>query len=105
MTVGNEPNYFETLSEFENIVDDKSPKGFEFTYVKMENENRGSRTYGMNKSKAGSSNRSNSEGKRMERLTADLQAQQWSTHVPSRTDLAPRPSVHAEPSAGAPAYP
>lgn len=42
MTVGDEPGYFETLAEFENIVENKSPKGFKFTYVKMPNENHGS---------------------------------------------------------------
>jgi tetratricopeptide (TPR) repeat protein len=42
MTVGNEPDYFASLAEFESIVERKSPKGFEFTYVKMENENHGS---------------------------------------------------------------
>ena len=36
--------------------------------IKMENENRGSRTYGMNKSKVGSSNHSNTGDKRLERL-------------------------------------
>lgn len=42
MTVGNEPDYFETLAEFEEIVETKSPKGFKYTYVKMEDEDHGS---------------------------------------------------------------
>ena len=41
MTVGDEPDYFETLATFQGIIEEKSPKGFEFTYVKMENENHG----------------------------------------------------------------
>ena len=42
MTVGNEPDYYEALASFEEIIKEKSPKGFDFTYVKMENENHGS---------------------------------------------------------------
>jgi len=42
MTIGNEPDYFESLSAFEEIIEEKLPKGFEFSYVKMENENHGS---------------------------------------------------------------
>lgn len=42
MTIGNEPDYFATLDEFENIVDSKSPKNFEFSFVKFENDNHGS---------------------------------------------------------------
>lgn len=42
MTLGNEPDYFATLDEFVNIVESKSPKNFEFSYVKFENDNHGS---------------------------------------------------------------
>jgi predicted alpha/beta superfamily hydrolase len=42
MTVGNEPDYFPTLSEFENIVKKKSPKNFKLSYTKFENDNHGS---------------------------------------------------------------
>ncbi len=42
MTIGNEPKYFEALASFENIIENKSPKGFEFTYIKMEGESHGS---------------------------------------------------------------
>jgi len=42
MTIGNEPDYFATLNDFESIVEQKSPKNFEFTYVKFENDNHGS---------------------------------------------------------------
>lgn len=43
------------------------PLTHEYT-IKMEGENRGSRTYNMNKGKAGNTNRSKSAGSRMERL-------------------------------------
>lgn len=42
MTVGDEPDYFETLDKFKEIVMNKSPKGFDFKYVKMEKEDHGS---------------------------------------------------------------
>ena len=42
MTVGDEPNYFETLDKFTQIVEAKSPNGFELKYVQMKNENHGS---------------------------------------------------------------
>jgi len=42
MTVGDEPNYFEPLGAFETIIEEKSPVGFEFKYVKMPDENHGS---------------------------------------------------------------
>ena len=42
MTIGNEPNYFEALADFENIIKTKSPEGFELSYVKMEDESHGS---------------------------------------------------------------
>jgi tetratricopeptide (TPR) repeat protein len=42
MTIGNEPDYFAALDEFVKIVENKSPKGLELTYVKMEKENHGS---------------------------------------------------------------
>ena len=42
MTVGNEPDYFVALASFEEIVAEKAPKGFDLTYVKMENESHGS---------------------------------------------------------------
>ena len=38
MTVGDEPNYFEALTLFENLVNEKSPKGLKLTYTKMEKE-------------------------------------------------------------------
>jgi len=41
MTVGNEPDYFETLAEFQKVINERSPKGLELTYLKMENENHG----------------------------------------------------------------
>ncbi len=42
MTVGDEPDYFKTLAEFEQVIENKSPAGLDFTYVKMENENHAS---------------------------------------------------------------
>jgi predicted alpha/beta superfamily hydrolase len=42
MSIGDEPKYFDALAAFENIIVNKSPKGFEFTYVKMEGESHGS---------------------------------------------------------------
>lgn len=42
MTVGDEPNYFGTLAQFEANVLKKSPENFKYTYVKMESENHGS---------------------------------------------------------------
>ena len=42
MTVGNEPDYFETLDEFENLLESKTPKGLDFAFVKMLDENHGS---------------------------------------------------------------
>lgn len=42
MTIGNEPDYFPTLNDFENTVEKKSPENFEFSYVKFENDNHGS---------------------------------------------------------------
>lgn len=39
MTVGNEPDYFATLSDFENIVQKKSPKNFKFSYRIFEDDN------------------------------------------------------------------
>ncbi|OQX75541.1 MAG: hypothetical protein B6D61_10195 [Bacteroidetes bacterium 4484_249] len=42
MTLGDEPDYFDALNQFSNIVKTKSPEGFEFSYVKLKNENHGS---------------------------------------------------------------
>ncbi|PLW96880.1 MAG: hypothetical protein C0591_07905 [Marinilabiliales bacterium] len=42
MTVGNEPNYFEALDQFAKFVKEKSPKGLEFKYVKMLDDDHGS---------------------------------------------------------------
>ncbi|PLX12440.1 MAG: hypothetical protein C0598_06000 [Marinilabiliales bacterium] len=42
MTVGNEPNYFETLDFFAQSVKTASPKGFNFSYVKRMDDNHGS---------------------------------------------------------------
>ena len=42
MTIGDEPDYFEVLATFGDIIKTKSPKGFEFSYVKMEDESHGS---------------------------------------------------------------
>jgi len=42
MTVGDEPKYFESLEEFTEIVESKSPEGFELNYVQMKDENHGS---------------------------------------------------------------
>ena len=42
MTIGDEPDYFESLSTFETIIKTKSPKGLDFLYVKMEDESHGS---------------------------------------------------------------
>lgn len=42
MTVGNEPNYFEALGQFAKIVNQKSPKGLDFKYVQMLDDDHGS---------------------------------------------------------------
>jgi len=42
MTVGLEPGYIEALATFENIIEKKSPTGFEFKYVIMKDEDHGS---------------------------------------------------------------
>ena len=42
MTVGDEPDYFATLDEFEEIVESKAPENFKFTYTKFEKDNHGS---------------------------------------------------------------
>jgi predicted alpha/beta superfamily hydrolase len=42
MTVGDEPNYFEALEEFTEFVEEKDPKGLEFEYVQMLNDDHGS---------------------------------------------------------------
>jgi uncharacterized protein len=39
MTIGDEPDYFASLDEFQDIIKQKSPEGLKFTYVKMEKEN------------------------------------------------------------------
>jgi len=42
MTVGDEPNYFESLDKFSRIIETNSPEGFDLKYVQMKNENHGS---------------------------------------------------------------
>ena len=42
MTVGNEPNYFEPLDHFAKTIETKKPKGLDFKYTKMLNDNHGS---------------------------------------------------------------
>lgn len=42
MTVGNEPNYFEALDYFAKTVKTKSPKGFEFKYTQLLDDDHGS---------------------------------------------------------------
>jgi tetratricopeptide (TPR) repeat protein len=39
MTIGDEPEYFQTLDEFRNIVKKADPSGLEFKYEKMHGEN------------------------------------------------------------------
>jgi len=39
MTVGDEPNYFESLDKFSRIIETNSPEGFDLKYVQMKNEN------------------------------------------------------------------
>lgn len=39
MTVGDEPGYFEALDKFTQIVEERSPEGFELKYVQMKEEN------------------------------------------------------------------
>jgi hypothetical protein len=41
MTLGNEPRYFESLSQFQVIIQNKNPELLEFEYVKMPEENHG----------------------------------------------------------------
>lgn len=42
MTVGNEPNYFEALGQFATYIEEKSPKGFDFEYLQMMDDDHGS---------------------------------------------------------------
>ena len=42
MTVGDEPNYFEALDQFTKTVETKSPKGLEFEYTQMLEDDHGS---------------------------------------------------------------
>ncbi|MCB2207676.1 MAG: alpha/beta fold hydrolase [Bacteroidetes bacterium] len=42
MTVGNEPNYFEALDQFEKSIEEKSPKGLDFKYIQMLDDDHGS---------------------------------------------------------------
>ena len=42
MTLGNEPAYIPSLSKLESIIETKSPKNFDFTYIQMTDENHGS---------------------------------------------------------------
>jgi predicted alpha/beta superfamily hydrolase len=42
MTVGNEPNYFEALDQYSKIIKEKSPKGLDFEYIKMLDDDHGS---------------------------------------------------------------
>lgn len=45
MTVGDEPNYFQPLNEFQDIIIKKSAKSINFAYEKLEEENHGSIPY------------------------------------------------------------
>ncbi len=42
MTLGNEPQYIKTLERFEDIVKEKSPKGFDFIWKSYPNDDHGS---------------------------------------------------------------
>jgi len=42
MTVGNEPNYFEALDYFTETIKTKSPKGFDFKYTQLLDDDHGS---------------------------------------------------------------
>jgi predicted alpha/beta superfamily hydrolase len=42
MTLGDEPDYVDALDQFSKIIKTKSPKGLEFSYIQMKNENHGS---------------------------------------------------------------
>jgi len=42
MTVGNEPNYFEALDHFAKTIETKKPKGLDFKYAEMLDDNHGS---------------------------------------------------------------
>lgn len=42
MTVGNEPNYFPSLDQFQSIIQERSPEHLDFSYKKMLNETHGS---------------------------------------------------------------
>lgn len=42
MTVGNESNYFEALGQFATYIEEKSPKGLDFEYVQMLDDDHGS---------------------------------------------------------------
>jgi predicted alpha/beta superfamily hydrolase len=41
MTLGDEPDYVDALDRFSKIVESKSPEGFEFSYIHMNDENHG----------------------------------------------------------------
>ena len=45
MTIGDEPGYFDALSEFSAIMEEKTEGTVEFKYVKMESENHGTIPY------------------------------------------------------------
>ncbi|RLD61820.1 MAG: hypothetical protein DRJ05_01745 [Bacteroidetes bacterium] len=42
MTLGDEPQYIESLEKFTKIIKSKSPEGFQFSYTQMKDENHGS---------------------------------------------------------------
>ena len=42
MTVGNEPNYFEALDQFAKSIKERSPKGLDFKYIQMLDDDHGS---------------------------------------------------------------
>ncbi len=42
MTVGNEPNYFEALDQFAKSIEERSPKGLDFEYNQMLDDDHGS---------------------------------------------------------------
>ncbi|MCY1723128.1 alpha/beta hydrolase-fold protein [Prolixibacteraceae bacterium Z1-6] len=45
MTVGDEPNYFEPLKQYTQLMEQQSADNIQFKYVKMENENHGTTPY------------------------------------------------------------
>jgi predicted alpha/beta superfamily hydrolase len=45
MTVGNEPNYFDALSTFSKVIEEKAEETIQFKYVKMPSENHNTTPY------------------------------------------------------------